>query len=51
VFFGRFLPDLSRIPTLLASLAIVAIYFGLLTLLREVGPRDLDAVKAIVRRR
>jgi stage V sporulation protein B len=51
VVLGRLLPDLSRIVTLIASGAIVALYFVVLTLLREVGPTDLDAVKAIVRRR
>lgn len=51
IALGRLLPDLSRVLTLVASAAILAAYFLLLTLLRELGPRDLAAVKAIVKRR
>jgi stage V sporulation protein B len=48
---GRALPDLSRVLTLLVSAVVVLVYFALLALLRELGPGDLAAVKAVLRRR
>lgn len=51
VVLGRLLPDLSRVVTLVTSAIVLALYVGLLTLLRELGPADFASVKAIVRRR
>jgi hypothetical protein len=39
------------VVTLLASGVLVALYIALLAILRELGPADLAAVKAILRRR
>jgi stage V sporulation protein B len=51
VALGRLLPDLSRIPTLLACVASLGLYVGLLAALRELDAADLAAIKAITRRR
>jgi stage V sporulation protein B len=51
ILLGRSLPELSRVTTVLAAVVVIAVYFALLAVLREVGMRDLVAIKAIFSRR
>lgn len=51
VLVGRLLPDLSRVMTVLASAAVIALYIGILVATREVGRSELESIRVILRRR
>ena len=51
VLVGRLLPDLSRVMTVLASAAVIALYFGILAVTRELGRSELESIRVILRRR
>jgi stage V sporulation protein B len=48
---GYFLPDLGKLMTVLFSLLVGMVYLGVLTVLGELGRRDLELVAKVVRRR
>jgi Na+-driven multidrug efflux pump len=47
---GYLLPDRGKLMTIVFSLLVALLYLGLLTVLRELGRRDLELVLRVVRR-